>query len=181
MKKTSSSSSKTLSSSKSSSPSSWKLKRVIIENFKSINNADVSIEGGFTSIFGPNGSGKSCFLEAIVFALGASLNNMRVESINQIKSTAFITSLKRKADSSDNSKVTVTLFFNKDNTTKEISNSIVGNQRLHCIDKKKYGRGIFLEMVSDIFGFPRGDSFSYYISQRAVQAITQASAQVNAG
>ena len=169
MKKTSS------SSSKSSSPSSWKLKRVIIENFKSINNADVSINQGFTSIFGPNGSGKSCFLEAIVFALGASLNNMRVESINQIKSTAFLTSLKRKADSSDNSKVTVTLFFNKDNTTKEISNSIVGNQRLHCIDKKKYGRGIFLEMVSDIFGFPRGDSFSYYISQRAVQAITQSS------
>jgi len=102
---------------------------------------------------------------------------LRVDATNQIKSTTLL-SLKRKnnkTNDNDNNKVSVILYFTNTNTNtiKEISNSIIDNQRIYSIDKKKYGRAIFIEIISDIIGFPRGDSFSYYISQRAVQSITQ--------
>jgi len=62
-----------------------KLKRLIVENFKSFNgHHEIGIFQNFSVILGPNGSGKSNIIDAICFALGVRTINLRTKKLQEL-------------------------------------------------------------------------------------------------
>ena len=56
------------------------VKKLVLKNFKSFENASLEFTPGFVSLVGPNGSGKSNVIDGLLFAFGeSSLKSMRVK------------------------------------------------------------------------------------------------------
>jgi len=62
-----------------------KLKRIVLENFKSFNGRhEIGIFQNLSVILGPNGSGKSNIIDAICFALGVKTINLRTKNLKDL-------------------------------------------------------------------------------------------------
>jgi len=149
----------------------WSLSHVSIVNYKSIHELSFSVQAKSSlSIQGSNGAGKSNIIEAIAFGLAAPLSALRCQTLADLCG----------AHSPAGTQVAVQLKFTEGKKGKKLTvgSSAInnGSQRIYTVDAKTVTKHSFIQTLTDTLGFSTTDSFSWFLSQRAVDAVVTASA-----
>lgn len=126
-----------------------KIKRLVIENFKSIERIELVEPNPFTVFVGPNGSGKSNIFEALeFFNLSAKTNRGTVESL--FGGTEYF--LNRKGSSEP---IQIEFELEKSTTIRLIQRPNANNQQEYSISGTKWGEGKFEETEQLVANFSR--------------------------
>jgi chromosome segregation ATPase len=136
-----------------------KLVLVVLDNFKSFRNrTEIGISDGFNCITGENGAGKSNLIDAVSFALGESVPNLRVKNVTEL---AF----------NPNSKIEVELQFDyqesnlkgKKSRTR-VGSTIVDSVRYYLINGVRFPKHRFDETTNEL-GLSVGGQAVWRITQ----------------
>ena len=149
------------------------LMRMEISRFKCIDYIDYRFErrASFLVFAGMNGVGKSCIIEAIGFALGVTLNELRVNDLNGLIPQGF-TALKKRTFCN----LTFTSVDNANNNSRSdvIIGSYVDDDSVRCynLNHKKVSKA---EFDTHLETLNISKSSGFYISQNHIHSIMAAS------